>query len=236
MAVVLVALAGLAFFLNQQNFNAAVTPTPEPARYVWEETEPVSAIDVMSGTQSVVLRQDLTTTVWSILEPISDTADVFQVGNIADSFKSLQATAIISEVTDLAQFGLDAQSTQVKVGFGSAGTTTHNLKLGKTTIDGSGYYAQADDTTDTVYVVSNGVIEPLKSWLTTPPKAQPTPTPLALTVAPTFTSTPAGTPTSTGANSITGTTTLTSTTEITSSAPGAANPTTPLPGTPTTAP
>jgi hypothetical protein len=195
---------------------------------VWQETQPVTAIDVMSGTQTVSVRYDVSTTVWSLVTPVQDTADPIGVGNIAESLKSLRAGTAITDSSDLAQFGLDNPPMRVKVQTGGNTPATHELLVGDATFDGSQYYVKEASKAE-VYTVSNGVIEPLKSWLTTPPVAPPTPTPLPL-------ATPIASEAITGTVTLpvttTATTSLSGSATITTTAPGAANPTTPLVSTP----
>jgi len=236
MLVLLVALGIAAFALNNNGAGTEATPTAVPVRYVWESTDQVNGLDIVSGTQKVVLQNDVAADSWVLKEPVSGPADTFSVSSIADSFKSLQARSVLTDSSKLADFGLDKQGLTVTTTF-SGTTSPKTILVGGPTFDGAGYYVKTPDAA-TVYVVSNSTIEPLKSWLATPPVAPPTATPPQLTIAPTATDTPpivatatttqdAGTlPTS---SVITGTTTLTSTESITSTSPGAANPTTPLP-------
>src|SRR5437868_1719949 len=135
LAGVLVVLAGLAFFLNGRNAaTGSETPTPQPATYVWQIGGAISSIDVMSGTQTVSLRQDLSTTVWSLVAPIKETADPFSVGNQADQLKNLQATATLTDTSNLAQYGLDKPGLTVKIGAGDPVTETHTLNVGSATV------------------------------------------------------------------------------------------------------
>jgi hypothetical protein len=225
-ALVILVVAWL-FLRNNPSITAEATPTPVATTYVWQEPGTVDSIDVMSGTTTVSVRQDLSTTVWSLTAPIKDTADISQVGSVADSLKNLVSITVLTGTTDLKQYGLDKPLLTVK--FSTAGTSpaNHTIQVGIPTIDGAGYYIKADDKPD-VYVVSNGVVEPLKTWITSPPKAPPTATP-----EPTSTSTPPVTTTVTATGTITltlpGTPTsgLSNTATITSTSPGAPNPTPP---------
>ena len=226
LVVVLVVLAGVAYFLNSNRTSGGTettaTPTPDVSKLVWQETEPVDSIDVVSGTRVISLRKDVTSTIWTITQPIKSDADPYSVGSVADSLKSLQALAVITSPTNLSQYGLEKPAWQVLV---RAKTAKHTLRIGGTTIDGAGYYVKDGDNPK-VFVVANTTIEPMKSWLDNPPKAQPSPTPLPLTVAPTNTITPTGTLTVT--LPVSGTSSITSTSPITATGPGAANPTTPV--------
>lgn len=202
----LVVLGGLALFLNNRNTATPGTPTPEPTQYVWQEENQVNAIEVVSGTTRVSLRKDVTTTLWTVTEPVQKEADSFAVSNIADSLKSPQATAQYTDTQDLSGYGLDKPGMSVTATFSDTQGTKRVMTIGTPTFDGSGYYVKLPDSAN-VYVVSNSIIEPLRTWLTTPPVAPPTATPLPVTVVVTGTST------------ITGTTVTTSTAQPASSPP-----------------
>lgn len=235
MLTLLVALGVVAFLLNNNRADTGGTPTPVATQYVWQSTGAVVGLDVVSGTQKIALRGDPATGSWRLEQPVAGEADTFAVSTIADSFQSLEATSVLTEKVNLADFGLDPQGLTVTAIF--TGTTTpRTVLIGGPTFDGAGYYARIPDV-ETVYVVSNTTIEPLKSWLLAPPLAPPTPAP-QFTIAPTLTVTPTGavliTPSISGATSptlgvLTATIALTGTSPITNTSPGAANPTTPLP-------
>jgi len=223
---VLVVLAVAAFALNNRGAGPDGTATPTVSTvFVWQDTNPVVGIDVVSATQRVSIRKDVTTTVWSILEPVSDTADVFAVGNFADQVQNLTAQIELTETSDLAQYGLAGTPMQATFTFGGEGGTTRTLLIGDTTPDGNAFYVKRGDSPN-VFLVTSYTLEPLRSWLTTPPIAQPTPTPIPVTVLPTTEPSPTGV--LTGTLTVTSTQGLTGTLPITNTNPGAANPTTPV--------
>lgn len=215
LVAVLVVLAILAIMLNNNNNATTSVPTPTPSVYVWQDTNPVIGLDIMSGTQKVSMSKDLSTTVWVLTAPIQGDADPVAAGNEASSLQNLQATSVITSPSDLSQFGLARQGMTVTLTFSDTKRTQRILLVGNPTFDGSNYYVKVKDGKD-VYAVSNTTIEPLRTWLTTPPKAQPSPTPLQVTVLPTATSTatpatppPSATPTTgTTATPAVGVTTL----------------------------
>lgn len=224
--VVLVALGGLAIVLGgNRGTTTPGEPTAVPVIYVWQDENQVAGLEAVSGTQRLVLVKDVTTTIWSIREPISDTADPFAVGNLADQLRSLQATSTITGATDLAQFGLTSPTMTLTVTFSDTTGTQRSLLVGSQTIDGSAYYVKTGDGVD-VHLVSNSIIEPVRSWFTNPPKVVPTATPLLPTIGPskevtatvtvtgtvTGTVVPGGTPGTTG--------TATPQAEATGTAPG----------------
>jgi hypothetical protein len=225
-ALILLVVAWL-FLRNNAPAGTDATPTATPTVYVWQEPGDVNSIDVVSDTTTVSVRKDLSTTVWSLTAPIQATADEYQVSAQADSLKNLVAMATLTNTTDLKQYGLDSSKLTFKFTTAGSSPANHTVKVGKATIDGAGYYIKADDKAP-VYVVSNSMVEALKSWITTPPKAQPTATPV-----PTQPPTPAASTTITATGTITltlpGTPTsgLSNTATITSTSPGGANSTTP---------
>ncbi len=195
--VVLVALGGLAVVLGgNRGTTTPGEPTPTPAVYVWQDENQVTGLDAVSGTKKLVLTKNVTTTIWSLHEPISDTADPFSVGNVADQLKSLQATGTITDATDLAQFGLAQPGVTLTVTFSDTAGTKRTLLIGNATVDGSAYYVKTPDKPE-VYLVSNAVVEPLRSWFDSPPKVVPTATPLLPTLGPTQEVTGTGTVTNT---------------------------------------
>lgn len=245
LVIVLVLLAAVAFFMsNRGGTTDSAFPTSVPTQYVWQDQNQIIGIDVMSGTSKVSVRKDVTTTLWSITEPVQEPADPFNVGNVADTMKDLRAAATLTESANLADFGLNANTLTVVATFSDTQQTKRTLVVGNATFDGANYYAKLQDAPQ-VYLVSNAVIEPMKSWLTTPPINPPTPTPPPFTVVPTSLPTPEGTITTTvtitasvlpltspevgtPTAAITTTSTITGTLPITNTGPGAANPTTPL--------
>jgi hypothetical protein len=197
MVVALVVLGGAALLLNNKNAISPGTATPTPITYVWEEANPVKAIEVVSSTGKVQLQKDPVLGSWTITAPVQKPADLFAVSGVADSLQKLQAMFTLTATSDLAQYGLSANPIVVTLTFSDTQQTTRTFNIGTTTPDGTGYYVNVPGS-NTVYVVSNSTIEPLRSWLTTPPVQQPTPTPIPITVVPTETVTPTAAPQSTG--------------------------------------
>jgi uncharacterized protein DUF4340 len=238
LAVVLLVLVGAIYFMSGRNSAAPGAATTTPTQYVWEENNPAVGLTVVSDTQRVVLKKDVTLGSWNILEPVQKPADLFAVSGLADSMQKLVATYALSETTELAQYGLTKPMT-VSLEFSGTTTTSRTLLVGGPLTDLSGYYVKTPDS-NRIYVVGNTIVEPLKSWLTTPPVQPPTPTPAPqLTVVPPATPTPTAGAAATAASAstptagIAPTTTITGTSSITSTSPGAANATTPLAATPT---
>lgn len=183
LVALLVVLGGAAIALggNKAPVTPAGVPTPAVAQYVWQMNDSVAGIDVISGTKKVSLTKDPASAVWSLTEPIKDAADPFVVSNVADLLKSLEATGTVTGSNDLVQYKLDKPEIVVTTTFSDTGHTKRTMQVGGPTFDGSGYYSKLSDQ-PTIYIVSNSIVEPLRSWLDTPPKFVPTATPLLPTL------------------------------------------------------
>src|SRR3954467_10084091 len=79
--------------------SAGSTPTPSPTPYVWQESGTVNSIDVISDTTTVSIREDMSTTVGSIIAPGKADADASAVSTAASQLQTLAATAILTNVT-----------------------------------------------------------------------------------------------------------------------------------------
>jgi hypothetical protein len=190
LAAVFLVLALALFFLNQ-NPEAGVlnpTPTPTPQPVVWDlsgSTAQGVRVDTISQTVAVQIVNNQ----WQLTAPTNEPASQFQVGSVADQLKKIQAQRVLTE-TDLTKYGLDTPVLTVTLVVSGAAQTTNSLLVGKATIDGGSYYVKAKDKPE-IYVLVNSLIEQVRSWITTPPKAEPTPTPLLIiTPSPTPSETP----------------------------------------------
>ena len=183
------ALLAVALFALTQNQNLGVvnpTPLPTPAPIVWDlSAGTTQGLVVQSPTQTVALQ--IVNNQWQLTAPTNEPASQFQVGAAADQAKNLQAQQVITAPADLAQYGLNSPVLTITLVISGVTPTDNRLLVGGNTIDGGSYYVQVAGKPE-VYTVLNTLIEQLRSWLTTPPKAEPTPTPLVvLSPAPTGT-------------------------------------------------
>lgn len=190
---VLLVLAMLAFFLSSKNATSPGTATPVPNIYIWEDANPVKALEAVSGTDKIVLNKDVVLGSWRIAEPVDALADIFQVGNVADAMQRLQAQYALSDTTDLAQYGLASTGLQITATFSDTASSKRTLLVGALTPDGAGYYVKTPEN-NKVYTLQATTIGQVINWLTTPPVQPPTPTPLPFTPV-TSTPTQTGTPT-----------------------------------------
>src|SRR5579859_5513089 len=85
-----IVLGAVAIFLSNSNAVSTATATPTPVAYVWQDPNPVNAIDIVSGTSKISLKKNPSAGTWAITQPISKPADVFSVSGVADSLQNLQ--------------------------------------------------------------------------------------------------------------------------------------------------
>jgi len=184
-------LAGVVYVVSQQ-------PTPQEAadkaahpQILNFQTVDASRLVISDGSKTTELRRD--GTVWNLVKPIQTPADATRVDGWLDQLSTLTADRVIEGSSDLGQYGLAPPKLNVDVTLKDGKSA--RLVLGDKTPDGVDYYAQVPDQ-KAVYLVSAPLGDDLKSALTNPPKAQPTPTPLP-TLVPNVTATlpPAATPT-----------------------------------------
>jgi hypothetical protein len=197
------ALAGALFLLtnNPQAGVLSPTATTVPPPVVW---------DLSAGTASSVRLDTISQTValqvlngqWQITAPTNAAASQFQVGAAVDQLKKITAQQVITAPTDLDQYGLSTPGITITLVISGVTPPENRLLIGSTTIDGGSYYIKAADKPD-VYVVLNTLVEQLRTWISSPPVAEATPTPLAIlspepvitgTVTTTLTAGPAGPP------------------------------------------
>jgi hypothetical protein len=227
LGVVFLILAGISYWLTA-NPATPPTPTPEPTYPIWDYgSATVQDVTVQSPTSTVTLQ--VKDGKWEITTPVQKPADDLQVSQATDPLKKVEGRAKIGDnVTDLAQYGLDSPALTVTLVLSGATVPKAELLVGKPNVDGSAYYARPQGS-NAVYLLNNTLIEPLKGWLTTPPIAQPTATPLAATIVPA-----PSPPTSTG--TLSGTESLPLTPGTPPAATTPAGPEAPATGTPVTTP
>lgn len=191
----LIVLAGVVYYVSQQ-------PTPQEAQ-ANANNPTILSFATTDATKLVITGGGKTTEIdrtgngWQIVKPIQTPADPSRVNDWLSQLGNLTADQKVKSSSDLAQYGLTRPELNVTVSL-QAGKSAR-LTLGDKTPDGNDYYAQVPND-QAVYLVSATLGDDLKSALTNPPKARPTPTPqptLVPAITPTAVATPSGTPSAT---------------------------------------
>ena len=118
---------------------------------------------------------------WQISKPETKPADAPQVDSTLTQLTTLQATRVLTNVTDLKPYGLVTATLEVRLVMSD--TTAYAITVGDKTPDGSSYYAVYTGDKSKVFLLSSSVVDNLEAWLNTPPY-EPTPTATATATPP----------------------------------------------------
>jgi hypothetical protein len=166
------------------------TPVPTPAPQVFSlSSSNVKSIEVRDLRRPRQVTISRTENTWQITNPETKPADSTQVDSTLMQLTTLQATRVLTNVTNLAPYGLITATLEVRLVMSD--TTSYAITVGDKTPDGSSYYAVYTGDTAKVFLISSSTVDQFNTWLTTPPY-EPTATPTA-TATPPVTPTVAGT-------------------------------------------
>jgi hypothetical protein len=190
-------LFGYVYFFELNKTPAQLgTPTP-PAPVVFDlNASDVNSIEIRDLVSSRQVKVTRTGGGWQVDLPVYKAADGGSIDTALSALVQLQATRVLTDVTDVAQYFV---TPTIEARLIMTGTQTYAITVGGETPDGSSYYVTYTGDKSKVFTVATSSIDTLKGWLAAPPY-QPTPTP-------TFTPTPPVTPTAV----ITATATVTAT-------------------------
>ncbi len=203
LVVVLVILLG--YVVYTQN-----TGTAQPKAQTTPEPTPVAMFDVVTDNvgkfQVTDLQKNQTVLVtregngWHMQQPKDSATDPDKINRTLVDMANLEATRVLTDVTDLSAYGLITGTLQATTTLSD--TTQYALKLGDETIDQTAVYALKGDDKSKVYVLDTTILTALHDFVDLPPyppTATPTPLPSPTpSITPTATPTPGpGTPSAT---------------------------------------
>jgi hypothetical protein len=176
------------------------TPTPVAQPQVFQlNAKDVKSIEVRDLRAPRETKLTRTETGWTIDLPVQKAADSPTVDSTIGQLTTLQATRVLTNVTDLAPFGFVTATLEARLIMSD--TTPYALTVGGQTPNGSDYYAVYTGDKSKVFIVSSATVTTLMGWLNTPP-VEPTPMPTS-TATPPVTPTAATTPELTPAPALT---------------------------------
>ncbi len=193
--VILIVLLGIAFYSQSQNPSSAVaqsTPSPSPVPVFQITSDKVSQFQVSDPQKNqtvLVVRQGQD---WRMQQPKDSATDPLRVEGAITNLTQLDATRVLTNVTDLGPFGLITPTIEARMVLSDS--TQYVIKIGKNTLDSNSSYALKGDDKSTVYLIPVSVSTVLSDFVNTPPyppTATPSPMP---SLTPTMTPTPGGTP------------------------------------------
>ncbi len=167
------------------------TPTPQVQPQVFQlNANDIKSIELRDLRAPRVTKLTRTETGWTIDLPVQKAADSPTVDSTVGQLARLQATRVLTNVTDLNPYGLMTATLEVRMIMSD--TTPYALTVGDKTPNGMDYYAVYTGDKTKVFLVDGTTINALTDWLNTPP-LEPTPTPTP-PVTPTATTMPELTP------------------------------------------
>ena len=169
------------------------TPSATPLLYALQfdpnQVDTLQISDLQSPRQVIVKKLG---GAWQVTQPALKTADSFSVDAAVGTFAELQASRVLTTVTDLAAYGFVTPTLEVRVVMSD--TKQYAITVGGKTPNGQNYYVTYTGDKTKVFLVNTSTIDELKSWLDNPPY-QPTPLPtFTPSPTPSITDTPADTP------------------------------------------
>lgn len=168
------------------------TPTAKPPQYVLQlNARNVTSLEVADLRAPREVKLTRAGDAWQVNQPTEKAADDGVVESTLGSLANLSAARVLTNVVDLAPFGLVTPTLEARVIMSDS--QQYALTLGNKSPDNRYYYAVYTGDKARVFLVDTTVVETLKGWLDTPPY-QPTPTPTA-TPEPAATGTPTLLPT-----------------------------------------
>ncbi len=172
------------------------TPTPQVQPQVFQlNANDIKSIELRDLRAPRMTKLTRTETGWTIDAPVQKPADSPTVDSTVGQLAKLQATRVLTNVTDLAPYGLVTATLEVRMIMSD--TTPYALTVGNKTPNGTDYYAVYTGDKSKVLIVGGTTINTLNDWLNTPP-LEPTPMPTSTPtppVTPTTATTPELTPT-----------------------------------------
>jgi hypothetical protein len=166
------------------------TPTAKPQPYVFQfAPSDVQSLEVRNLRDGREIKLTRKGEGWQIIKPMDIAADASKIEQAVGQVAKLQASRVLTDVTDIQPFGLMTAMLEVRLELKSG--SPFAVTVGGQTPDSSNYYVSYTGDTKQVFIVGAFVIDGLKILLDQPPLAPtPTPTFTPTSVVPTTEATP----------------------------------------------
>lgn len=177
--IAIAVLGGIAFYINA-NPEVAANPTEtavvSTSRPLWTVTSAeITGITVADSAKGLTFVADVDGTgAWKITQPRTGEGDATQMASIIASLTSLTVSQDVADVTNLADFGLEAPAYAIEVRRQAGGSL--RLTVGQKTVTGFMYYVLAQGS-NTPVLISSTVLDTILGLPATPPIVIPTATP-----------------------------------------------------------
>jgi hypothetical protein len=174
--IAIAVLGGIAFYINA-NPEVAANPTETSVavttRPLWTVSLPeITGLTVSDSAKGLTFVADVDSTgAWKISQPQAGDADFDQMAATVTSLTNLTITQDVAEVTNLADFGLEAPAYAIEVRRLSGDPL--RLTVGQKTVTGFMYYVLPQGSTTPV-LVSSTLLDTILGLPSAPPLATPT--------------------------------------------------------------
>lgn len=162
------ALIGLAYYMNQQNEKKSeeeATPAAETTFIFSEADGLVTSIEIRGAEGEAVKIERNAESVWMVMAPIQAEANQGAAEAAASQVGALPISAEIDKGKDPAIFGLKNPAQIITIGFKDG--TMRSLEIGDATPSGNGYYVRVD--AKRMLITDLWSLEPLLSLKSSPP-------------------------------------------------------------------
>lgn len=184
---------GYIYFVELPKPPAPLGQPPRPAPKVFDlasaQVARLELRDLRQGRQIALARVD---NAWQFERPTTQIADAARVNETVDGFAVLSASRVLTDVTDLTQFGVLTGTLEARMI--TRDSTPYGVTVLNKTVAGDGYYAIYTGSNQApVFIIASRMVDEWLGWFDNPPYP-PTPTP-TLPPPPTVSATPTVLPT-----------------------------------------
>ncbi len=174
LAAVFIALFGYVWFVELPKTSEQLATPTKPVPVVFQlKAQDVKSIQVRDLRQPRLVQLSRTANGWQVEQPVAKAGDSNAIEGTLGQLATLQATRVLTDVTDLAPFGFVTPTLEARLVMSD--TTPYAITVGNKTPDGASYYITYTGDKK-VFVVNSTTIDQLVAWLGAPPY-EPTPTP-----------------------------------------------------------
>jgi len=167
---------GYIYFFELTKSPAQLAQPPRPAPKVFNlgssQVARLELRDLRRGLQIALVRVD---NAWQFEKPTTQIADAARVNDTVDGFAILNASRVLTDVTDLNQFGVLTGTLEARMIMRDS--TPYAMTVLNKTAAGDSYYAIYTGSKQApVFIIASRLVDEWLSWFDNPPYP-PTPTP-----------------------------------------------------------
>jgi len=164
------------YFFELNKTPAQLAQPPRPAPKVFDlasgQVARLQLRDLRNGREIQLVRID---NAWQFEKPTTQIAEALRVNDTVDGFAILQASRVLTDVTDLNQFGILTGTLEARMIMRDS-TAYAMTVLNKTTAGDSYYAIHSGSKQAPVFIIASRLVDEWLGWFDNPPYP-PTPTP-----------------------------------------------------------